>query len=101
LENKGIYLSRRKIKEIMNKHNLISKYWMGYTLFKYVLKNIELQKKYEIKVINDDNDLSSQLDSDTCLVSESGISEWSDSFGESINIDMNINFHSPKQTVVA
>ncbi|WP_338987629.1 IS3 family transposase [Spiroplasma endosymbiont of Dasysyrphus albostriatus] len=25
-ENKGIYLSRRKIKEIMNKHNLISKY---------------------------------------------------------------------------
>ncbi|MBP1526398.1 MAG: hypothetical protein H9Q66_00490, partial [Spiroplasma ixodetis] len=35
------------------------------------------------------------------LVSESGISEWSDSFGESINIDMNINFHSPKQTVVA
>ncbi|WP_338988285.1 hypothetical protein [Spiroplasma endosymbiont of Dasysyrphus albostriatus] len=71
------------------------------TLFKDVLKNIELQKKYEIKVINDDNDLSSQLDSDTCLVSESGISEWSDSFGESINIDMNINFHSPKQTVVA
>ncbi|WP_338980431.1 hypothetical protein [Spiroplasma endosymbiont of Lasioglossum malachurum] len=70
------------------------------TLFKDVLKNIELQKKYEIKVINDDNDLSSQLDSDTCLVSESGISEWSDSFGESINIDMNINFHSPKQTVV-
>ncbi|WP_400254924.1 hypothetical protein [Spiroplasma endosymbiont of Cleonymus obscurus] len=70
------------------------------TLFKDVLKNIELQKKYEIKVINDDNDLSSQLDSDTCLVSKSGISEWSDSFGESINIDMNINFHSPKQTVV-
>ncbi|WP_425381974.1 IS3 family transposase [Spiroplasma endosymbiont of Melieria omissa] len=26
LENQEIYLSRRKIKEIMNKHNLISKY---------------------------------------------------------------------------
>ncbi|WP_338978190.1 hypothetical protein [Spiroplasma endosymbiont of Panzeria rudis] len=71
------------------------------TLFKDVLKNIELQKKYEIKVINDDKSLSSQLDSDTCLVSESCISEWSDSFGESINIDMDIDFHSPKQTVVA
>ncbi|WP_338975889.1 hypothetical protein [Spiroplasma endosymbiont of Monopis laevigella] len=62
---------------------------------------MNFKKKYEIKVINDDKSLSSQLDSDTCLVSESCISEWSDSFGESINIDMDIDFHSPKQTVVA
>lgn len=70
------------------------------TLFKDVLKNIELQEKYEVKAINDDNDLSFRLDSDTCLTFDSGISEWSDIFSESINIDMDINFHSTRQTVV-
>ncbi|WP_339042710.1 IS3 family transposase [Spiroplasma endosymbiont of Apeira syringaria] len=37
LENQEIYLSRRKIKEIMNKHNLISKYT------KLSFKNLEWQ----------------------------------------------------------